>query len=648
MGIATGQLQEGQATGDCPVGRVAKVVSDAAQSGQVLMCSLTFMRVKDSAGELGSVTEEGFKIRAHHVVGWTQKVGSADPERIMWKSSGDQHSGQALLLDMGHYWLSVEAHDGSVSEGHQSSEQHGAAAAAAAGGGVSSSPTAITTCSPAADIDIRETSIEKDKSLPVFTIPIVSLGIFRSSWASPSPPQTSRHTLAEVPAPAGASAAPATAPEPAQAENSSPKTWNFGELDLFKRLSERLAITSTEHNTSSNGVGGAALLLRSNQDHLIDTNNTGHGAASSSSAHSHRQFRVYQVLAPMLLERGSFFGSKVHLPEGSWEQGAVEAFPKGQDSSLSCPLLPTVTTVFSMVEGGRHFASGHQLEAKNMVAELEALMLQISRQLSGSYFVRQQEGEFKFMFVFCSPEAALMWCLAVQESSLYLNWSPAVRKHWPSELSVEGDLLFRGPRLKMGICEGRPLSIMPDHMGRADYHGDSINLACRLMGAGAHGGQVVCKEELFLNLVMSRQLELEAVPSSPASSKMASTLRSPLTLPLEKVLGYMRVQGEKDGQRISASALAYSPSEDESGLMVAANSVTTVGGAGNSQQAAASSSSSSSIMFQAVPESAPMELVLVPQVIVDPTASTLVWREDSTALRSQISPFGLAPLLESQ
>ena len=41
-------------------------------------------------------------------------------------------------------------------------------------------------------------------------------------------------------------------------------------------------------------------------------------------------------------------------------------------------------------------------------------------------------------------------------------------------------------RLKMGVSEGVPASIMPDHMGRADYHGASINQAARIMDAGDH------------------------------------------------------------------------------------------------------------------------------------------------------------------
>ena len=36
----------------------------------------------------------------------------------------------------------------------------------------------------------------------------------------------------------------------------------------------------------------------------------------------------------------------------------------------------------------------------------------------------------------------------------------------------------------MGVCEGVPNSILPDHLGRADYHGASVNQAARFMDAG--------------------------------------------------------------------------------------------------------------------------------------------------------------------
>ena len=43
-------------------------------------------------------------------------------------------------------------------------------------------------------------------------------------------------------------------------------------------------------------------------------------------------------------------------------------------------------------------------------------------------------------------------------------------------------------RIKMGVCEGHPRSILPDHMGRADYLGACINQAARYMDAGMDAG----------------------------------------------------------------------------------------------------------------------------------------------------------------
>ena len=45
----------------------------------------------------------------------------------------------------------------------------------------------------------------------------------------------------------------------------------------------------------------------------------------------------------------------------------------------------------------------------------------------------------------------------------------------------------------MGLCEGVPGSIAPDHLGRADYHGASVNLAARLMDAGVVWG-ITCMQ----------------------------------------------------------------------------------------------------------------------------------------------------------
>lgn len=84
--------------------------------------------------------------------------------------------------------------------------------------------------------------------------------------------------------------------------------------------------------------------------------------------------------------------------------------------------------------------------------------------------------------------------MLVQEQLLLAPWPDALLALPPFAAVRDGlgRLLFRGPRLRMGACEGRPRSITPDHAGRADYAGHAVNMAARYTEAAAHGGQVVC------------------------------------------------------------------------------------------------------------------------------------------------------------
>lgn len=48
--------------------------------------------------------------------------------------------------------------------------------------------------------------------------------------------------------------------------------------------------------------------------------------------------------------------------------------------------------------------------------------------------------------------------------------------------ATTGALLFRGPRLRMGLTEGVPDSVLPDHTGRTNYTGTDRWTACWLQG----------------------------------------------------------------------------------------------------------------------------------------------------------------------
>lgn len=64
------------------------------------------------------------------------------------------------------------------------------------------------------------------------------------------------------------------------------------------------------------------------------------------------------------------------------------------------------------------------------------------------------------------------WIYLFQEALLYEAWEPAVLRHpgfEPVTCPDSGRPLFAGPRLRMGLAEGPPHSVLPDHSGRANY-----------------------------------------------------------------------------------------------------------------------------------------------------------------------------------
>lgn len=111
---------------------------------------------------------------------------------------------------------------------------------------------------------------------------------------------------------------------------------------------------------------------------------------------------------------------------------------------------------------------------------LHRLMLHVLCLVPGGYMVRAQEGELRYVLTFTSPSAAIEWCLVVQEAALYLPYSQNLLQYRGLRVqhdSASGRLVFRGPRLKMGLAEGVPKGIVPDNCGRADYFGPFMNQA---------------------------------------------------------------------------------------------------------------------------------------------------------------------------
>ena len=155
--------------------------------------------------------------------------------------------------------------------------------------------------------------------------------------------------------------------------------------------------------------------------------------------------------------------------------------------------------------------------------EMVGLVRSCLRKIPGGYFVRQQDGDLKYLVAFSNSESALYFCSTMQLMALYVAWPASALKYWNEEWDEStGELLFRGPRLKMGMCEGQATSVIPDHLGKADYHGASINQAARFMDAAAHGGQIACEEHVALRIAGTWEQKSMVRPRSTSYAKASS------------------------------------------------------------------------------------------------------------------------------
>ena len=86
---------------------------------------------------------------------------------------------------------------------------------------------------------------------------------------------------------------------------------------------------------------------------------------------------------------------------------------------------------------------------------------------------------------------------------LYAAWAPEMLALPPlrPQHSADGSMLFRGPRVKTGIYQSTPRDVCPHSTtGRADYWGELVNRAARMMAAGKPG-QLLCVGEVVTKVL---------------------------------------------------------------------------------------------------------------------------------------------------
>ncbi|ODV91744.1 hypothetical protein CANCADRAFT_30081 [Tortispora caseinolytica NRRL Y-17796] len=118
----------------------------------------------------------------------------------------------------------------------------------------------------------------------------------------------------------------------------------------------------------------------------------------------------------------------------------------------------------------------------------------------GGYVVKT-EGD-SFMVCFENVIAAVYWALLIQNKLLTQDWPEGLidTPQCPTIRDTQGNLLFYGLQVRMGIHWGEPFAVRDMVTGRMDYYGPMVNRTARI-SAAADGGQITLSYECMQKLV---------------------------------------------------------------------------------------------------------------------------------------------------
>ncbi|KJE94051.1 hypothetical protein CAOG_04748 [Capsaspora owczarzaki ATCC 30864] len=160
-----------------------------------------------------------------------------------------------------------------------------------------------------------------------------------------------------------------------------------------------------------------------------------------------------------------------------------EVAPPTGKLTLVCTDIKNSTMLWEACEEGM----------RDAVKNHNALMRRLLRLYSG-YEVKT-EGD-AFMVSFEHAIDALRWCLTAQIQLLEMELPQEIRSACREENGPDGELLFRGISVRMGIYTGLP-DCEPDPLtGRMDYFGPVVNRAAAVSSL-ADGGQVVISDSAW-------------------------------------------------------------------------------------------------------------------------------------------------------
>lgn len=136
--------------------------------------------------------------------------------------------------------------------------------------------------------------------------------------------------------------------------------------------------------------------------------------------------------------------------------------------------------------------------------------------ITGAYEVKN-EGD-AFIVSFSTPTSALLFCFSVQSQLLTADWPAEVVESSEGYPITDdnGELIFRGLSVRMGIHWGSPVAELDPVTHRMDYFGPMVNRTARI-SAVADGGQITVSQDFLAEIERYQQAHQKYIEDDSVS-----------------------------------------------------------------------------------------------------------------------------------
>ncbi|KAH7118821.1 hypothetical protein B0J11DRAFT_77667 [Dendryphion nanum] len=186
------------------------------------------------------------------------------------------------------------------------------------------------------------------------------------------------------------------------------------------------------------------------------------------------------------------------------------------DSEVDAP-TGDVSLVFTDIKNSTLLWETYPIAMRSAIKQHNELMRRQLR-IIGGYEVKT-EGD-AFMVAFPTVTSALLWCFTIQSQLLDVPWPQEILSSVNGQevVDADGNVIFRGLSVRMGIHWGTPVCEVDPVTKRMDYFGPMVNRASRISSV-ADGGQITVSSDFIAEIQRLLETHIEGDRSNSAGSE---------------------------------------------------------------------------------------------------------------------------------